>query len=116
MTGQYYSGTYNRTRSGKPCIKWTDLILAPGMNGFLDGSLEGAVNYCRNPNNRPGGPWCYIDEGYSWEYCPIELCTGNNKIIIIIIIIIIVIIIIIIIIIMSITIVIIVIINVFIVF
>ena len=49
------------------------------MNGFLDGSLEGAVNYCRNPNNRPGGPWCYTDDEYRWEYCPVELCTGNNN-------------------------------------
>ncbi len=38
-------------------------------------------NYCRNPDDEPGGPWCYtIDEDVRWEYCGIVTCPGKNTI------------------------------------
>ncbi len=37
-----------------------------------------AGNYCRNPDNGPGGPWCYTtDEDVRWEYCGIVTCPGK---------------------------------------
>ena len=43
-------------------------------------------NYCRNPDKKPEGPWCYNGEGTSprWEYCGILHCAqpaeGNRQI------------------------------------
>ncbi len=32
-------------------------------------------NYCRNPDNEPGGPWCYTtSHNKRWEYCHIPFC------------------------------------------
>ena len=40
--------------------------------------VPGASNYCRNPDGREGGPWCYIDstERNEWEFCDIPFCDG----------------------------------------
>ncbi|CBY23583.1 unnamed protein product [Oikopleura dioica] len=33
------------------------------------------TNFCRNPDNEPGGPWCYTtDPDRRWEYCGIPTC------------------------------------------
>ena len=37
-------------------------------------------NYCRNPDDEPGGPWCYTtDPAKRWEYCDVMNCTDRNK-------------------------------------
>ena len=36
------------------------------------------VNYCRNPDDEPCGPWCYTqDPAKRWEYCDVEMCSGG---------------------------------------
>ena len=36
----------------------------------------GLNNYCRNPDNSAGGPWCYTtDPNTRWEYCDVPKCS-----------------------------------------
>ncbi len=35
-------------------------------------------NFCRNPDGKPGGPWCYtMDKNMPWEYCEVPYCEGT---------------------------------------
>ena len=44
---------------------------------FPDVSVEAASNYCRNPDGKPEGPWCFTDDPFvEWEYCDIPACSG----------------------------------------
>ena len=67
-----YRGINTATKSGKTCQKWT--AQTPHSHGvtpenYPEGGL-GDHNYCRNPDNEPGGAWCYtIEEATRWEYC-----------------------------------------------
>ncbi len=39
--------------------------------------FAGIYGFCRNPDNSPGGPWCYYldaQERTQWEYCAIPFC------------------------------------------
>ncbi len=39
-----------------------------------------SVNYCRNPDNKPDGPWCYtMDPNKRWEHCAVPLCSGTQR-------------------------------------
>ncbi len=50
--------------------------MAKDPANFPDVSLDAASNYCRNPDNEPGGPWCYTTSSSKrWEYCGVPLCT-----------------------------------------
>ena len=47
-------------------------------NQFVSGNLEAEDNYCRNPDGKEGGPWCYtIDTEVLWEYCDLSFCEGK---------------------------------------
>ena len=50
---------------------------------FPDESLDEAMNYCRNPNNGSGGPWCLWrnkkEEYFMNTPCPIPLCGMSDK-------------------------------------
>jgi len=42
---------------------------------FPEGDLKKAVNYCRNPDNEPEGPWCYTtNASVRWDYCDVPGC------------------------------------------
>lgn len=79
-----YMGTVSETVSGVVCWRWDSLpeYFIPLMdNEFPDATVSDAANYCRNPDNDAGGPWCYrsTDDGY--EYCDTTACgqyTQNN--------------------------------------
>lgn len=35
-------------------------------------------NFCRNPDEDSGGPWCYTtDPDTRWEHCSVPSCTGE---------------------------------------
>ena len=74
-TGTDYRGYVNQTKSGTPCQKWT--TQSPHEHeGIVPCTYPekglGDHNYCRNPNKRPDGPWCYTtDPDKEWEYCDV---------------------------------------------
>lgn len=46
---------------------------------FPDDSFTATENYCRNPSNSEGGPWCYTtDPNTRWQYCDIPACSECN--------------------------------------
>ncbi|XP_065945128.1 plasminogen-like [Magallana gigas] len=66
--GSDYTGTINKTKSGKTCQAWSSQT--PHEHRFS--SLPN--NYCRNPDGEPGA-WCYTtDPNSRWEFCEISQC------------------------------------------
>ena len=70
--GRNYRGCKTTTLSGKTCQKWS----SQSPHGHTrtpqtySGMGLGDHNYCRNPDNMGGGPWCYTtDRTKRWEYC-----------------------------------------------
>lgn len=76
--GNSYRGYQTTTRTGRTCQRWTSQ--SPHQHsmtwkGFPEGNMEAAMNYCRNPDREPDGPWCYTtDPEVRWEYCDIPMC------------------------------------------
>lgn len=74
--GRGYMGTEAVTETGAICVSWASQGVTDS-DLFPDTSIAEASNYCRNPDNKPGGVWCYIGSTDSeWEYCDIPLCEG----------------------------------------
>ncbi|CAG0901525.1 unnamed protein product [Darwinula stevensoni] len=82
--GGEYVGVKNKSISRFPCLPWLesthflkDRIYNDRRPPFPD-LLSDTHNYCRNPNAKPGGPWCYIQDsgesGIEWEYCDVPFC------------------------------------------
>ncbi|CAG5076840.1 Oidioi.mRNA.OKI2018_I69.PAR.g8563.t1.cds [Oikopleura dioica] len=74
-----YAGTISTTRSGRKCQQWRSN--EPHAHYYhkyivrLYGEDDLWRNYCRNPNGRDGGAWCYTtDPNVPWEYCDIPDC------------------------------------------
>ena len=68
--GNDYNGHKNTTKSGLTCQAWGSNT--PHKHRF--GSLEDALNNCRNPDGS-GRPWCYtMVSKKRWEYCDIPMC------------------------------------------
>jgi len=77
--GSEYDGGVSKTKSGYTCQRWDKQVphkhTRTNPNTFPEETLADAANFCRNPDNAPGGPWCYTtDPGKRWEYCDIKLC------------------------------------------
>jgi len=73
-----YLGTMSSTISGRTCMLW------PQVTGL------GNHNYCRNPDDKLGGAWCYTnttlvttnttdstDAYFLWEYCDVPYCKND---------------------------------------
>ena len=76
--GKEYAGQTSFTAAGLKCQRWDSQT--PTSHDFtdagmfpMDGSVEAAQNFCRNPNDRLGGPWCYQEDG-EWNSCDIPFC------------------------------------------
>ena len=79
--GMKYAGTMSSTVTDRTCQDWDSQTphshSFTDPNQFPDASMSDASNFCRNPDGRAGGPWCYTtDQGTEWEYCDIPLCEG----------------------------------------
>ena len=74
MLGEAYKGNISQPAPGYVCLPWTDNYNSPNRFniGDVNGSVEDAMNYCRNPDGDGGGPWCYHDN--TWRYCYIPYC------------------------------------------
>ncbi|MEQ2205962.1 hypothetical protein XENOCAPTIV_019657, partial [Xenoophorus captivus] len=65
------------TMGGHTCLQWKSreaAALSRGKEFIPEVVLEG--NKCRNPDNDPEGPWCYVDisGNITIDYCDLELC------------------------------------------
>ena len=80
--GTEYLGHEAITKSRRTCQEWSAISHKFQQENFPDVSIEAAGNKCRNPDNEPNGPWCYIMDPnmeFSWEYCDIPMCLGNLR-------------------------------------
>lgn len=92
--GRKYTGTLNRTISGRTCQRWDQT--KPHYNVFNDISyfpdyefhysddigLENVENFCRNPvfeaNDLQAAAWCYTtDPEYETDYCLVPYCQSK---------------------------------------
>ena len=67
--GVDYRGTISKTREGTSCLNWESVSEEVTQNNGV-----GDHNYCRNPDDSPGGPWCYIESTPNKGYCDIDFC------------------------------------------
>ncbi|XP_034018016.1 plasminogen isoform X2 [Thalassophryne amazonica] len=74
--GMDYRGTKSKTKSEKTCQRWaaiTPHIPNITPQKFPRGDLDS--NFCRNPDEDSGGPWCYTtDPNTRWEHCNVPEC------------------------------------------
>ncbi|CAC5408623.1 PLG [Mytilus coruscus] len=75
--GTEYKGQINVTISGIQCKKWNSDYPHGSYYKELVGDQE---NYCRNPDNETGGPWCYtMDPAIRWEFCDVQYCVFTTS-------------------------------------
>ncbi|XP_066304579.1 plasminogen-like isoform X1 [Branchiostoma lanceolatum] len=71
-----YRGNQSETVTGRTCQRWD--VQIPHTHTFFPWLFPDAglvENFCRNPDNGPGNPWCYTtNPGTRWEYCDIKPC------------------------------------------
>lgn len=70
-----YLGKSTVTSLGYNCAKWNDE--SQHEHNYLKDTDH---NFCRNPDNGPTGPWCYVNKAERWDHCVIPTCkeTGNE--------------------------------------
>ena len=72
-----YRGTKSVTKTGHTCRQW-----GPPHNSWTPknypGKGLGDHNYCRNPDDMPGGAYCYTTDGPRWEYCDVRTCRDGE--------------------------------------
>lgn len=80
--GQEYVGTVSVTENGRPCQRWDSQY--PNQHEFNnpeyfpDADVSEASNYCRNPDGRATGPWCFTKvPDVREENCGIPVCEGK---------------------------------------
>uniref|UniRef100_A0A147AMC1 Prothrombin n=1 Tax=Fundulus heteroclitus TaxID=8078 RepID=A0A147AMC1_FUNHE len=76
-SGVSYEGNVNITESGKRCQRWSSSFPHP-IHREYNASEPNSVlkeNFCRNPDNRPEGPWCFTtDPTVQKESCRVPRC------------------------------------------
>jgi len=70
-----YSGKLSTTNLGFKCANWNDQSV--WKHNFLNTTKH---NYCRNPDDGPGGPWCYVNNEEKFDHCSVPICKeiGND--------------------------------------
>ncbi|XP_012217839.1 uncharacterized protein [Linepithema humile] len=88
-SGVEYGGSRSFSVSKRKCKSWNKRYKLGNAKTikfhnkhFPDGSRAKANNYCRNPDDDTGGPWCYVEEkNYELvekEYCDIPFCDDKD--------------------------------------
>ncbi|KAK3528122.1 hypothetical protein QTP86_023845 [Hemibagrus guttatus] len=73
-TGEHYRGNVNITVSGKPCQYWKSNF-PHRITEFNTTVLNLPDNFCRNPDKRANGPWCFTsDPTVRTEKCLVAKC------------------------------------------
>nr|XP_046237784.1 prothrombin [Scatophagus argus] len=72
-----YTGNLAETLGGHTCLQWSSpeaTALSRDKEFIPEVSLQG--NKCRNPDNDPEGPWCYVEVSgnVTVDYCDLDLC------------------------------------------
>ena len=68
--GASYNGRINVTKSGRPCLPWTEVKDFTTHTQWI-GEFE--ENYCKTVNWEEKGPLCFYEKDSS-EYCDIPHC------------------------------------------
>ncbi|XP_041834346.1 prothrombin isoform X2 [Melanotaenia boesemani] len=75
-----YAGDLSVTLGGQTCMQWSSHELVPHSKDkeFLP-EVELPGNKCRNPDNDPEGPWCYVkvSGNITMDYCDVEICDDS---------------------------------------
>ena len=79
--GVDYEGDLSVTLGGHTCLEWSSpqvVELSRDKDFIPEVTLQG--NKCRNPDNDPEGPWCYVrDAGnVTVDFCDLDLCGNYN--------------------------------------
>ena len=79
--GETYTGKKSTTIKGFACQHWAlqypnKHVIGSKDEEFIDGSINAAQNFCRNPSYSSYGPWCFttIHEVPS-DFCLIPMCS-----------------------------------------
>ncbi len=75
--GVNYEGSINITKSGRQCQHWRHSFPHPIMREFNTSEPNSNLkeNFCRNPDKRPEGPWCFTqDPTVQKEACRVPTC------------------------------------------
>ncbi|CAN9498307.1 unnamed protein product [Ophioblennius macclurei] len=74
--GLHYEGNINITKSGRACQHWKHSFPHPIIREY--NASENSLlqeNFCRNPDSRAEGPWCYTrDPSMQKEACRVPVC------------------------------------------
>ncbi|KAM3857280.1 prothrombin [Diretmus argenteus] len=76
-SGLNYQGNVNITESGKECQYWKSNFPHPIIREYNASEPDSVLkeNFCRNPDNRPEGPWCFTrDPTVQKETCNVPKC------------------------------------------
>ena len=68
--GMEYRGSVRQTQAAAPCVRWDNVTGDTGNASTTD------ADFCRNPDGKPEGPWCYTGDS-TWDYCTIPFCKGR---------------------------------------
>jgi len=91
--GTTYNGPSSHTLQGRRCALWSDnrgiypitedTLTYRGFDmdpitdaRFPERSVYAAGNFCRNPDNDPDGPWCFLGQGEAFNtgVCGVPRC------------------------------------------
>lgn len=75
--GLDYIGNLDVTMGGHVCLPWSSSVvqILSRDKEFIP-EVPLTSNKCRNPDNDPEGPWCYVRIGsnVTMDYCDLEIC------------------------------------------
>ncbi|CAG0895493.1 unnamed protein product, partial [Darwinula stevensoni] len=78
--GAEYVGKRSVTMSGVPCLPWLQIaffFLFDKMILKIPDEVDGRHAYCRNPDGRDYGPYCYT--GVKYSYCDVPFCPTDDS-------------------------------------
>lgn len=72
-----YIGDLSVSLGGHTCLQWSspEAVLLSKDKDFIP-EVELLDNKCRNPDDDPEGPWCYVEisGNITVDYCDLQLC------------------------------------------